>query len=133
MFLAHLVVARRAVLQVVTVAVLLEVVPFGRHLRRPERVVVFRVQVIVVVLRIYLLYVRQELPERFDVALFREHGQPHFTQRVERLKSRKHKSVVFEGVTYGVGHFMGQRAADGHVNHAQRLVNESLRLRFCQA
>lgn len=96
----------RAALQVVTAAVLSEPASFRCHLRGAERVAAFRIQAVAVVLRVNPPYVRQEVIERSDAAIFREHGQSHFTQRVEHLKSRKHKSVVPEGVTYGVGRFM---------------------------
>ena len=132
MFLAYLIVAGGAVLQIITVAVLLEVVPFCRHLRRPDSMIVFRVQVVVVVLRVYLLYVRQEVVERLNVALFRQHRQPHFAQGVERLEARKDKGVVFESVAECFGYFMRQAVADGRFKHTHSFFDDSLRFGGCQ-
>lgn len=111
MFLAYLIVSGGAVLQVITVAVLLEVVPFCRHLRRSDGMVVFRVQVVVVVLLVYALYIGQKVIERLDVALIREHRQPHFPQGVERLEARKDKGVVFESVAECFGIHSGSPLA----------------------
>ena len=56
-FLAHIAIAGRAILQIVSVAVLFKVVPFNGHLRALHGMVVFGLQVVTVVGVVYLLNV----------------------------------------------------------------------------
>lgn len=64
-FLPHPLVVRRPVLQIVPIAVLLEIVPFRRHLGRRYRVIVFRIQIVAVILGVDFCDVLVEFLERF--------------------------------------------------------------------
>ena len=84
-FRAHLVVVRRAVLQVVAVAVLHEPLPFGRHFGGSLHEVEFRPQVVRVVGGVNALHVLQEAFERLSVAVLIQQGGERLVQLMERL------------------------------------------------
>ena len=65
-----------SVLEVVAVAVLHDVVPLDGHLRRVERVIIFRIQIVDVILGINGLYVLAERLERFHLSLHVSERKP---------------------------------------------------------
>ena len=94
MRLAHTFVARRAVLQIVLVAVLLPVVPLHGHLCGMDGVVVFGIEVVAVITGIYGLYVTVKIGKGFGVALLIGERQADLRERMVGFQSRKNKDVV---------------------------------------
>ena len=89
MFRAYLVILGRAVLQVVSVAVLAELFPLRRHGGRSLYEVVFGVQIVGIVGVVDLLYIVQEAFERLFIAILIEHGRESLVELVERLDARE--------------------------------------------
>lgn len=96
-FRAHLVILGRAVLQVVSVAILAELFPLGRHGGRSLYEVVFGVQIVGIVGVVDLPDIIQEAFERLFIAILIEHGRESLVELVERLDARE--DVVGAGKT----------------------------------
>lgn len=96
-FRAHLVILGRAVLQVVSVAILAELFPLGRHGGRSLYEVVFGVQIVGIVGVVDLPDIVQEAFERLFIAILIEHGRESLVELVERLDARE--DVVGAGKT----------------------------------
>ena len=88
-FRAHLVILGRAVLQVVSVAILAELFPLGRHGGRSLYEVVFGVQIVGIVGVVDLPDIVQEAFERLFIAILIEHGRESLVELVERLDARE--------------------------------------------
>ena len=88
-FRAYLVILGRAVLQVVSVAVLAELFPLRRHGGRSLYEVVFGVQIVGIVGVVDFLDVVQEAFERLFIAILIEHGRESLVELVERLDARE--------------------------------------------
>ena len=129
MFRAHLVILGRAVLQVVSVAVLAELFPLCRHGGRSLYEVVFGVQIVGIVGVVDFLYIVQEAFERLFIAILIEHGRESLVELVERLDARE--DVVGAGKTLAhlVAHLYLLEAS---IKDARMGGNEFLCLVACQ-
>ena len=90
----HLVVALRAVLEIVSVTVLREPFPLGSHVSRSLAEVIFRTKVVLVVGTVYPLNIFQKLFEWFSIAVLVDERQERLTQFVERLDAEEDVACV---------------------------------------
>lgn len=127
MILTHAVVLGGAVLEVVTVAVGLNLLPARGHEGSADGVVIFRVEVIVIIAVVYRLNIFAERFKGFNVALVRNQGQPHLAQCVVSLEAGENKSVVFERMAHSFGDLMGNTGVDAAFNLAESFGNKAPR------
>ncbi len=125
--LTHTVVHGRAVLQVVFVAVGFNLLPAFSHKGSPDRVVIFRIKVIVVILVVDLFHVAAELLKGLYFAGVGSERQAHLAERVVSLESGENKSVVFKGMAHRFRHLIRDAGGNGAVNLLESLCDEAAR------
>ena len=121
---AHMVVLSGSVLEVVAVAVLLNLLPARSHEGSADGVVVLGIEVIVVVAVVYGLNIVAELLKGLDVAFVGQEGEPDLAESVERLEAGENESIVFESVADSFGRFVRYAGGNGGVELLVSLGNE---------
>ena len=130
--LTHTVILSRAVLEVVAVAVLLNLLPSRGHEGSADGVVILRIEVVVIVAVVDRLDITAELFKGLDVAFVGNEGEPDLAESVERLESGENESIVFEGMADHFGDLMGNAGVNGALNVAERFGDKPARLRGCE-
>ena len=122
--LTHAVILGGAVLEVVAVAVLLNLLPARGHEGSADGVVIFRIEVVVVIPVVDRFDITAECFKGLNVAFVGGEGEPDLAESVERLESGEDKGVVLEGVAHSFGHLMRYAGGDGGVELLVSLGNE---------
>ena len=130
--LTHAVVLGGAVLEVVTVAVLFNLLPARSHKRGTDGVVILRIEVIVVIAVVYRFNIFAERFKGFNIALVGQEGQSHLAERVKRFEAGENKSVVFESMAHSFGDLMGDAGGNRRFKLLHCFGNEAARFGSCE-
>ena len=127
-FLAYSAVASRAILQVVAITIFGILVPTCCHLRRAYRMIVFRMQVVGVIVSVYPLHIFLEVLILLHGSPVSHHAQTNLTHGVKGLETREYEGIVLQGIAKRIGTVLWKRTADTGVDDACSLGHNAASL-----